>query len=128
MKSIDVLPLEKIAFIAYNIGVYESVQKSGRLITSGKTTKGTDISRVAELLSESLAFYEAGMISELMNTMLQHTNNNAINRVTAGGVRNIMDQLKVVEGSIPRFLPLLFPEIILRSLQIFYHYLNIIYR
>jgi hypothetical protein len=52
MKSIDVLPLEKIAFIAYNIGVYESVQKSGRLITSGKTTKGTNISRVAELLSE----------------------------------------------------------------------------
>ncbi|MGH9985308.1 MAG: hypothetical protein ACRD8W_15315 [Nitrososphaeraceae archaeon] len=101
MKSIDMLPIEKIAFIAYNIGVYESVQKSGRLITSGKTTKGTDISRVAELLSESLAFYEAGMISELMNTMLQHTNNNAINRVTAGGVRNIMDQLKVVEGSIP---------------------------
>jgi hypothetical protein len=41
------------------------------------------------------------MISELMNIMLQHTNSNAINRVTAGGVRNIMDQLKAVEGSIP---------------------------
>jgi hypothetical protein len=26
MESIDVLPPEKIAFIAYNIGVYESVQ------------------------------------------------------------------------------------------------------
>jgi hypothetical protein len=100
MESIDALPPEKIAFIAYNI-VYESVQKFGRLITSGKITNGTDVSRVAELLSESLAFYDAEMISELMNTMLQHTNNNAINRVTAGGVRNIMDQLKVVEGSIP---------------------------
>jgi hypothetical protein len=101
MKSIDVLPLEKIAIIAYNIGVYESVQKSGRLITRGRTTKGTDISRVAELLSESLAFYDAEMISELMNTMLQHTNSNAINRVTAGEVRNIMDQLKAVRVSIP---------------------------
>ena len=37
MESIDdVLPPEKIAFIAYNIGVYESVQKFGGLITSGK--------------------------------------------------------------------------------------------
>jgi hypothetical protein len=35
MESIDTLPPEKIAFIAY-IGVYESVQKFGRLITSGK--------------------------------------------------------------------------------------------
>lgn len=101
MKSIDILSPEKIAFIAYNIGVYKSIQKSGRLITSGKTTKGTDISRVAELLSESLAFYDAEMISELMNTMLQHTNSNAVNRVTAGKVRNIMDQLKAVRVSIP---------------------------
>jgi hypothetical protein len=36
MKSVDILPPEKIAFIAYNIGVYESVQKFGGLITSGK--------------------------------------------------------------------------------------------
>jgi hypothetical protein len=40
MESIDVLPPEKIAFIAYNIGVYESVQKFGGLITSGKITNG----------------------------------------------------------------------------------------
>ncbi|MPZ06944.1 MAG: hypothetical protein GEU26_11115 [Nitrososphaeraceae archaeon] len=101
MKSTNILLPEKIAFIAYNIRVYESVQKFGRLITSGKITNCTDVSRVAELLSESLAFYDAEMISELMNTMLQHTNNNAINRVTAGEVRNIMDQLKAVGVSIP---------------------------
>ena len=59
------------SFIAYNIGVYESVQKFGSLITSGKITNGTDVSRVAELLSESNAFYDAEMISELMNAMLQ---------------------------------------------------------
>ena len=101
MKSIDTLPPEKIAFIAYNIGVYESVQKFGRLITSGKITNGTDVSRVAELLSESLAFYDAEMISELMNTMLRYTNNNAINRVTAGEVSNVMNQLRAVGVSIP---------------------------
>ncbi|MGA7368996.1 MAG: hypothetical protein WBX01_07700 [Nitrososphaeraceae archaeon] len=95
------MPPEKIAFIAYNIGVYESVQKFGRLITSGKITNGTDVSRVAELLSESLAFYDADMISELMNTMLRHTNNNAINRVTSGEVSNIMNQLRAVGISIP---------------------------
>jgi hypothetical protein len=28
-EPIDIIPPEKIAFIAYNIGVYESVQKFG---------------------------------------------------------------------------------------------------
>ena len=101
MESVDTLPPEKIAFIAYNIGVYESVQKFGRLITSGKITNGTDVSRVAELLSESLAFYDAEMISELINTMLRNSKNSAINRVTAGEVTNIMNQLKAVGISIP---------------------------
>jgi hypothetical protein len=71
------------------------------LITSGKITNSTDVSRVAELLSESNAFYDAEMISELINTMLQHTNNNAINRVNAVEVRNVMNQLKTVAISIP---------------------------
>ena len=34
-QPIDIVPPEKIAFIAYNIGVYVSVQKFGGLITSG---------------------------------------------------------------------------------------------
>ena len=53
MNYVDVLPPEKTAFIAYNIGVYESVQKFGNLITSGKITGNTDVPKVAELLSES---------------------------------------------------------------------------
>jgi hypothetical protein len=101
MESVDILPPEKIAFIAYNIGVYESVQKFGQLIMNGKITNNTDPSKVAELLSESIAFYDADMISGLINTMLRHTNNNAINRVTAEEVRNIMNQLKAVGVSIP---------------------------
>jgi hypothetical protein len=37
MESIDILPPEKIAFIAYNnIGVYESVQKFGGLILADR--------------------------------------------------------------------------------------------
>jgi len=101
MESVDILPPKKIAFITYNIRVYESVQKFGRLITSGKIITSTYVSRVAELLSESNAFYDAEMISELMNTMLQHTNNNAINRVNGVEVRNVINQLKAVGISIP---------------------------
>jgi hypothetical protein len=53
MESVDdVVPPEKIAFIAYNIGIFESVQKFGGLITSGKITDHTDVSKVAELLSQ----------------------------------------------------------------------------
>lgn len=63
MESVDTLPPEQIAFIAYNIGVYESVQKFGQLIMNGKITSNTDASKVAELLSESIAFYDAEMIS-----------------------------------------------------------------
>lgn len=54
-----------------------------------------------ELLTESIAFYDAEMISGLINTMLRHTNNNTINKVTGEEVRNIMNQLKAVGVSIP---------------------------
>ena len=101
MESIDILPPEKIAFIAYNIGVYESVQKFGGLITSGKITSNTDVPRVAELLSESNAFYDAEMISQLVNAMLQHRKNSMIQRVTAAEVSYVISQLKAVGVSIP---------------------------
>jgi hypothetical protein len=100
MESIDILPPEKIAFIAYNIGVYESVQKFGGLITSGKITSNTDVPRVAELLSESNAFYDAEMISQLVNAMLQHRKNSTIQRVTAAEVSYVISQLKAVGISI----------------------------
>ena len=103
MESIDILPSEKIAFIAYNIGVYESVQKFGGLITSGKITSNTDVPKVAELLSESNAFYDAEMISQLVNAMLlQHRKSNStIKRVTAAEVSYVINQLKAVGVSIP---------------------------
>jgi hypothetical protein len=93
MESVDILPPEKIAFIAYNIGVYESVQEFVGLIKRGKITNSTDVPKVADLLSESTAFYDAIMISELINAMLQHTKNLAIKRVTTTEVSYVMNQL-----------------------------------
>jgi hypothetical protein len=104
MEPVDIVPPEKVAFIAYNIGVYESVQKFGGLITSGKITSNTDVDKVAELLSESNAFYDAEMISQLVNAMLQqhqHRKNPTIIRVTAAEVSYIINQLKAAGVSIP---------------------------
>ena len=102
MEPVDIVPPEKVAFIAYNIGVYESVQKFGGLITSGKITSNTDVAKVAELLSESNAFYDAEMISQLVNAMLlQQGNNSTIKRVTAAEVSYIINQLKAAGLSIP---------------------------
>jgi hypothetical protein len=79
MESIDnLLPPELVAFIAYNIGIYESVQKFGGLITSGKIPNGTDDSKVAKLLSEATTFYDADMITGLINAMLGHAIRNSV--------------------------------------------------
>jgi hypothetical protein len=98
----DVLPPEKTAFIAYNIGVFESVQKFGKLITSGKIIGDTDVTKVAELLSKSSAFYDAEMISGLINAMISQVPKSiVIDRVTAEQVRYVMDQLKATGLSLP---------------------------
>lgn len=98
----DVVPPEKVAFIAYNIGVYESVQKFGNLITSGKITDGIDIAKVAELLSESSAFYDPEMLSGLINEMLLHnTKSKVIERVTPEQIKYVISQLKASGISLP---------------------------
>lgn len=98
----DVVPQEKVAFIAYNIGVYESVQKFGNLITSGKITDGIDIAKVAELLSESSAFYDPEMLSGLINEMLLHnTKSKVIEKVTPEQIRYVISQLKASGISLP---------------------------
>ena len=98
----DVVPPEKVAFIAYNIGVYESVQKFGNLITSGKISDGIDIAKVAELLSESSAFYDPEMLSGLINEMLLHnTKSKVIEKVTPEQIRYVISQLKASGISLP---------------------------
>lgn len=102
MNNVDFLPPEKIAFIGYNIGVYESVQKFGSLIISGKITVDMDVSKVAELLSESSAFYDAEMMASLINAMLsQQSGNRIIKRVTPEQVRHVIDQLKAAGVRLP---------------------------
>jgi hypothetical protein len=71
MESIDVLPPEKIAFIAYNIGVYESVQKFGGLITSGKITNGTDVSKIANDQYRTTLFCPIGSSNVLKQKLYQ---------------------------------------------------------
>ncbi len=103
----ETLPAEKIAFIAYNIGVYESVQKFGNLIISGKISGVIDAARVVELLAETTAFYDSEMISQLINSMIrsQGPAGNAlttIGNVTANNVENVMRQLKTAGVSLGR--------------------------
>ena len=109
-EPIDIIPSEKIAFIAYNIGVFESVQKFASLIVNGKISgnDGSDVSRIAELLSEANAFYDAEMISQLINAMLrsyhntkEHTRKPTIEGVTASEVNYVMRQLKTTGISLP---------------------------
>jgi len=101
MESIDIMPPEKIAFIAYNIGVYESVQKFGGLITSGKITDSIDVGKIAELLSQSSTFYDSEMISSLINTMLSSTKDATISRITPNQVNYVLNQLKASGVSLP---------------------------
>jgi len=103
----DILPPEKIAFIAYNVGVFESVQKFGNLITSGKITGGMDPAKVAESLEETRAFYDAEMIAQLINSMLAQRTSmsftsppSTIGRVTADQVDYVIRQLKAAGISI----------------------------
>ena len=108
-QPIDIVPPEKIAFIAYNIGVYESVQKFGGLITSGKITN--NVQKIAQLLLEAKAFYDAEMIAQIINAILrssshhQHAMSNnkkpTIDTVTASEVNYVMRQLKTAGIPIP---------------------------
>lgn len=111
-QPIDIVPPEKIAFIAYNIGVYESVQKFGGLITSGKTTNNeSDVQKIAQLLLEAKAFYDAEMIAQIINSILrssshhQHAMSNnkkpTIDTVTASEANYVMRQLKTAGIPIP---------------------------
>jgi hypothetical protein len=97
------LPHEKIAFIAYNIGVYETVQKFGESIIKGKITPNMDISRIAEVLSESYSFYDSEIISQIVNAMIRQNKESTsiIGNVTSKDVDQVMRQLKTCGISLP---------------------------
>lgn len=97
------LPSEKIAFIAYNIGVYETVQKFGESIIKGKIAPKMDISKIAEVLSESYSFYDSEIISQIVNAMIRQNKESTsiIGNVTSKDVDQVMRQLKTSGVSLP---------------------------
>ena len=87
---------EKIAFIAYNIGVYETVQKFGESIINGKITSNMDISKISEVLASSYSFYDSELISQIVNVMIRQNKDSSsiIGHVTAEEINQVMRQLK----------------------------------
>jgi hypothetical protein len=92
---------ERIAFIAYNIGIYESIQKFASLILSGKINNNVDTNKIAQLLSETLTFYDADLISQLINALLGGNPKSTITRIDSNEVSYVMNQLKACGVSLP---------------------------
>lgn len=65
------------------------MQKFGGLITSGKITEQNDVSKVAELLSQSRAFYDADMFAGLINAILYHIKDKIVKRVSSNHVSDV---------------------------------------
>ena len=92
---------ERIAFIAYNIGVYESIQKFASLILSGKINNSLDTDKIAQLLSEILTFYDAELISQLINVLIKTNPKSTITRIDTNEVNYVVDQLRACGVSLP---------------------------
>jgi hypothetical protein len=92
---------ERIAFIGYNIGIYESIQKFASLILSGKINNSLDTNKIAQLLSETVTFYDAEMISQLINLLVESNAKTPIGRVDANEVSYVINQLKACGVSLP---------------------------
>jgi hypothetical protein len=92
---------EKIAFIAYNIGIYESIQKFSSLILSGKINNNMDTNKIAQLLSETLTFYDAELISQLINVLIGSNPKSTLTSIDAREVNYVINQLKACGVSLP---------------------------
>ncbi len=92
---------ERLAFIGYNIGIYESIQKFASLILSGKINNSLDTNKIAQLLSETVTFYDAEMISQLINLLVGSNPKTPIGRVDANEVSYVINQLKACGVSLP---------------------------
>ena len=65
------------------------MQKFGGLITSGKITEHNDVSKVAELLSQSRALYDADMVAGLINAILYHIKDKTVKWVSSNHVSDV---------------------------------------
>jgi len=93
MDSLEPLPSEKIAFIAYNIGVYECIQKFANILPSGKINKDTDTNTITNLLLESGVIYDEQTISYIINSMLNISKNMTIKQVSPKEVNSVAKHL-----------------------------------
>ena len=92
---------ERVAFIGYNIGIYESIQKFASLILSGKINSSIDTNKIAQLLSETVTFYDAEMISQVINLLAGSNQKSTIGSVNANEVSYVLNQLKACGVSLP---------------------------
>jgi hypothetical protein len=92
---------ERIAFIAYNIGVYESIQKFASLILSGKINNNLDTNKIVQLLSETLTFYDSELISQLINVLVRSNPKSTLTRIDANEVKYVINHLKSCGVSLP---------------------------
>lgn len=94
---------ERIAFIAYNIGAYETVQKFGDAIIKGKISSDMNASKVSEVLSKSYSFYDSELISQITNAMIKQNKESfsIIGHETSEEVEQVMRQLKSCGISLP---------------------------
>lgn len=93
---------ERIAFIAYNIGIYESMQKFASLILSGKINKNINTTNnMSQLLSETLTFYDAELFSQLINVLIGSNPKSTIARIDTNKVDYVIHQLKACGVSLP---------------------------
>jgi len=77
--------------IAYNIGVYECIRKFASLILTGKLNNNLDTNKIAQLLSETLTFYDSEMISQLINVLIGSNPKSTLTRIDASEVNYVMD-------------------------------------
>lgn len=95
---------EKIAYIVYNIWVYETIQKFGGLIMSGKINNQMDVSKIADLLSSSSAFYDSEIISGIVNAMIWENKDSVslIKHVSPNEIDQVFRQLKICGIPLPK--------------------------
>jgi hypothetical protein len=68
---------------------------------SGKINHNLDTNRIAKLLSETLTFYDANLISQLINALLGSNPKSTIDRIDTDEVNYVVSQLRACGVSLP---------------------------
>ena len=68
---------------------------------SGKINNNLDTNKIAQLLSETLTFYDSELISQLINVLIGSNPNSTLTRIDASEVNYVINQLKACGVSLP---------------------------